>query len=94
MRTRVNAESRREVDVAWSQKCFCHNVCQHHRRLAVLKLNLTTLDFIANVVVLDVDVLGPTMVHRILRHLDARLVILHDLELGSRLVLCGIQNLA
>ena len=44
--------------------------------------------------VLDVNVLGASVVDRILRHLDARLIVFHDIELGFGLVRCGIQNLA
>ena len=38
--------------------------------------------------VLDVDVLGSTMIHRILRHLYARLVILEDDKFWSQIIGC------
>ena len=67
-------------------KSLCHDVCQHHRSLAVLELNFTALDLITDVMVLDVDMLGAAMVNGVLRHLDARLIVFTDHELGSFLV--------
>ena len=86
MRTRKYAECRRQILVTRSVKPLRHDVRQHHSRLAVLKLDFTTLDFIADVMVLDVDMLGAAMVYRILRHLDARLIVFTDKELRSFLV--------
>ena len=90
MRTRVYAKRCRQVLVPRSWESLGHDVRQHHRSLTVLQLDITTLDFITNMMVLDVYVLGPTMVHRVFRHLDARLIVFHDLELGSRHVCCCI----
>ena len=45
--------------------------------------SFTALDLITDVMVLDVDVLGAAMFHRILRHLDARLVVFTDDEVRS-----------
>ena len=67
-------------------KSLGHDIRQHQSRFAVLELDLTTLDFITDVVILDVDVLGAAVVDRILRHLDARLIVFTDHELRSFLV--------
>ena len=83
MRTCTDTERRRQVPMARSVKSLRHDVRQHHCRLAVFKLNFAALHFITNVVVLDVDVFGAAVVDRILRHLDARLVVFMDHELGS-----------
>ena len=80
IRTRTNAESRRQFLVTWSVKSLRHDVRQHHRSLAILNLDFTALDLITNVVVLDVDVLGASMVDRVLGHLDAGLVVFIDHE--------------
>ena len=53
----------------------------------------TALDLITDVVALDFDVLGMAMIHRILRHLDARLVVFKYGKLRSFLV-GSRQNLA
>ena len=87
MQTRADAESRREVLVTWSVKRLRHDVRQHCRSLVVLELHFTTLDFITDVMILDVNVLGTTMVDRVPRHLDAGLVVFHDVELWCRLVI-------
>ena len=71
MRTRINAESRRQFPVAWSWQCLRQNVREHDGSLAILKHHFATLDLITDVMVLDVDVLRSTMIDGILRHLDA-----------------------
>ena len=86
MRTRVYAERCSQILVTWSWKSLGHDVGQHVRRFAVLQLDFATLDFITDMMVLNVNVLGTTMVDGIFRHLDARLVIFDDLELRLRLV--------
>ena len=79
--------------MARSRQSLSHDVGQHQRSLTVLQLDITTLDFIAYVMVLNVNMLDTSMAHRILSHLDVRLVILHDLKLGSRSICGGIENL-
>ena len=76
-----------------SQKSLGHDVRHHHGSLAILELHFTALDLITDVMVLDVNVLGTSMIHRILRHLDARLVVFTDDEVRSWFVR-GRQNLA
>ena len=89
----MNAKSRRQVPVTWSGKSFGHDVRQHHRCLAILELYFTALDLITDVMILDVDVLGTSMIYGVLRHLDARLVVLEDDKLRSYFV-GSRQNLA
>ena len=86
----MNAKSRRQVLVTWSVKSLRHDVRQHRRSLAIFELHFTALDLITNVVVLDVNVLGTTMVHRILRLLDTRLVVFKDDKLWS--FICAIRS--
>ena len=55
-----------------------HQVGQHSVCGLILDLYQSALDFITDVVVLDVDVLGTTMVDWVLGHLDAGLVVFED----------------
>ena len=89
----MNAKSRRQVFVTWSGKSLGHDVRQHRRSLAIFELHFTALDLITDVVVLDANVLGTAMVHRVVRHLDARLIVFGNDEVRSWLVGCR-QNFA
>lgn len=71
IRTCSNAESRRQVLVTRSTKTIYQDVDQHNRSLTVLDKTFPALDFIADVAVLDVDVLDAAMVYKVLRHFDA-----------------------
>ena len=71
MQTRVDAKSRRQFLVTWSVKCLGQDVREHDGSLTVFQIDFAALDFITDVVVLDVDVFFSTMVHRVLCHLDA-----------------------
>ncbi len=51
----------------------------------MLNLHFTTLEFITDVMVLDVDVFCTTMVDGILRHLDAGLVVFENLQSSADL---------
>ena len=51
------------------------------------------LDLITDVMVLDVDVFSSTMIHRVLRHLDSRLVVFANDEVWYWFI-CRSQNLA
>ena len=82
MRARMKTERRSHFLVARSGQSFRHYVCQHLRRLTVFKVHFATLDFVTNVMVLDVDVLCTAVVDRILSHLDARLIVFKDLSSG------------
>ena len=84
--------------VSWTEdmtlgQSLGHDVCQHRSCFAVLELDFTSLDLITDVMVLDVDMLRSTMVHRILRHLDTRLIVFDNDEVRSWLVGCR-QNFA
>lgn len=85
MQTRTDAKGRGQIFVARSRQSLSNDVGQHQHSLTVLQL-----DFIANVMVFDVNMLGTSMINRILRHLDARLVVFHDLEIGSSSIYGGI----
>ena len=66
IRTRTDAESRRQVLVTRSRKSLGHDVHHHQGSLAILELYLTTLDLITDVMVLDVEMLSAAMIDRIL----------------------------
>ena len=80
MRTRMDPKRSCQVLVTWSREWLRQDVREHDGSLAVLQLDFAALDFITDVMVLDVDVLGSTVVHRVLRHLDARLVVFENLQ--------------
>ena len=71
MRTRMKTERRSHVLVARSGQSLRHNVCQHVCRITVFKVHFATLDFVTDVMILDINVLCTAVVDRILRHLDA-----------------------
>ena len=86
MRTRINSECSRQILVTRSRKCLRQDVRKHDGSLTILKLHFTTLDFITDVMALDVNVICTTMVDGILRHLDAGLVVFENLQSRCRLV--------
>ena len=67
-----------------SRKCLRQDIREHDGSLAVLQLDFAALDFVTDVVIIDVDMFRTAMVDGVLRHLDAGLVVLAGMRLDER----------
>ena len=91
MRTCVNTDTCRQSFVTGPWKSL--GAPKHPRRLAISDLYFTALDLITDVMVLDVDIRGPAIIHGILRHLNTLLIVIRDDKFWPRLIIKTIRIL-